>query len=223
MVPSSRFHVLGLPARSSGFHTCFTVTTGFGSFSCRSSLTMTCGEAAGQGSEVEASEWVAPGGGKGGGDGGGGDGGSDGGSGEGDGGEGGGDAGVGRRGRRRRWRWRQWPWRRRRRRRARAGMARARAVKGRHHTHLREQAAELRDRPVDGLKHSSRARAGRRRRDDAFNVDADVTKARQGPRGVNGTRVSPFSFLSPCLPYPRGGIWRYCSTTPVLCGSAVAR
>ena len=49
------FHVLGLPARSSGFHTCFTVTTGFGSLSCRSSLTMTCG-AAGQGSEVEASE-----------------------------------------------------------------------------------------------------------------------------------------------------------------------
>ena len=47
---------MGLPARSCGFHTCFTVTTGFGSFSCRSSLTMTCGEAAGQGSEVEVSE-----------------------------------------------------------------------------------------------------------------------------------------------------------------------
>eukprot|EP00964_Phaeocystis_antarctica_P119524 scaffold83239_cov18-Phaeocystis_antarctica.AAC.1 len=84
-------------------------------------------------------------------------------------------------------------------------MARVWAVEGSHRTHLREQAAELRDRPVDGLKHSPRARAGRRRRDDAFNVEADVTKARQGPRGVNGTRVWPFSFLSPCLPYPRGG------------------
>ena len=39
------FHVLGLPARSSGFHGCFRVIRGFGSFSCRSSLTMTCGAA----------------------------------------------------------------------------------------------------------------------------------------------------------------------------------
>ena len=57
------FHVLGLPARSSGFHGCFRVIRGFGSFSCRSSLTMTCGAAV----RLAQSEAGAGGGGEGGG------------------------------------------------------------------------------------------------------------------------------------------------------------